>query len=216
MYAAGCWRTRLRPVRTWTRARLAAGARASSCRQRDRWHSWKNATQRDTGLREVRVDNCGPARGQPLAELARRMVAVAQPRPRHRVFSSRAHLASVRGECCTGVGEGLWAHSGTKSCAEPRASSSARRRAYLAPTTRGRRQTTIRLQLELDLPAPGNFYVNLPPLFLGHFSPVFSPFVPRFYAVLPILPPRFRKPAPRPGKTVRNGRKRRVKTPKLT
>ena len=52
----------------------------------------------------------------------------------------------------------------------------------------------------------GNFYVNLPPLFLGHFSPIFARFFPRFFAVLPILPPRFRKPAPRPRKTFRDGR----------
>ena len=49
-WAAGCWRTRLRPVRTWTRARLAAGARASSCRQRHRSHSWKNSNPERHGL----------------------------------------------------------------------------------------------------------------------------------------------------------------------
>ena len=30
------------------------------------------------------------------------------------------------------------------------------------------------------VPAPGNFYVNLPPLFLGHFSPIFPRFFPIF------------------------------------
>ena len=32
----------------------------------------------------------------------------------------------------------------------------------------------------LVVPAPGNFYVNLPPLFLGHFSPIFARFFPVF------------------------------------
>eukprot|EP01045_Picozoa_sp_COSAG04_P048876 COSAG04_NODE_18985_length_427_cov_2.112805_1_plen_62_part_01 len=32
----------------------------------------------------------------------------------------------------------------------------------------------------LRVPAPGNFYVNLPPLFLGHFSPIFARFFPVF------------------------------------
>ena len=31
-----------------------------------------------------------------------------------------------------------------------------------------------------DVPTPGNFYVNLPPLFLGHFSPIFPRFFPIF------------------------------------
>ena len=47
--------------------------------------------------------------------------------------------------------------------------------------------------------------------FLAHFSPFF----PHFFAVLPVLPPRFRKPAPRPGKTARNGRKTAGKKPQV-
>eukprot|EP01045_Picozoa_sp_COSAG04_P025334 COSAG04_NODE_3306_length_2950_cov_2.006664_2_plen_109_part_00 len=31
-----------------------------------------------------------------------------------------------------------------------------------------------------NVPTPGNFYVNLPPLFLGHFSPIFARFSPFF------------------------------------
>ena len=36
-----------------------------------------------------------------------------------------------------------------------------------------------------SVPAPGNFYVNLPPLFLGHFSPIF----PRFFPIFSPFPP---------------------------
>eukprot|EP01045_Picozoa_sp_COSAG04_P001102 COSAG04_NODE_34_length_34523_cov_40.302446_16_plen_110_part_00 len=38
--------------------------------------------------------------------------------------------------------------------------------------------------------------------YLAHFFPVFS----RFFAVPSVWPPRFQKPAPRPRKTVQNGR----------
>ena len=68
----------------------------------------------------------------------------------------------------------------------------------------------------LGIPAPGNIYVNLPPLFLGHFSPIF----PRFFPVFSPFPPscpqdsgnRHQDPEKRP-ETVQ---KRRVKNPKLT
>ena len=43
--------------------------------------------------------------------------------------------------------------------------------------------------------------------FLAHFSPVFS----RFFAIFSVWPPRFQKPAPRPRKTVRNGRETAAK-----
>ena len=39
-----------------------------------------------------------------------------------------------------------------------------------------------------EVPAPGNFYVNLPPLFLGHFSPIFPVFSPFFRLSLRLAP----------------------------
>ena len=39
-----------------------------------------------------------------------------------------------------------------------------------------------------DVPTPGNFYVNLPPLFLGHFSPIFARFSPVFSPFAPSFP----------------------------
>eukprot|EP01045_Picozoa_sp_COSAG04_P012791 COSAG04_NODE_875_length_9692_cov_6.365266_9_plen_251_part_00 len=43
--------------------------------------------------------------------------------------------------------------------------------------------------------------------FLAHFFPVF----PHFFAIFSVWPPRFQKPAPRPRKTVRNGRETAAK-----
>ena len=62
----------------------------------------------------------------------------------------------------------------------------------------------------------GRFLCQLAPTLLRPFLAHFCSFFPRCFAVLSILPPRFRKPAPRPGKTVRNGRKTAGKNPKLT
>ena len=38
------------------------------------------------------------------------------------------------------------------------------------------------------VPAPSNFCVNLPPLFLGHFSPIFARFFPVFSPFPPSCP----------------------------
>ena len=59
------------------------------------------------------------------------------------------------------------------------------------------------------------FLCQLAPTLFRPFLAHFSPFFPHFFAVLPILPPRFRKPAPRPGKTVRNGRKTAGQKPQV-
>ena len=77
---------------------------------------------------------------------------------------------------------------------------------------------TVRMHhLNIDItPTPGNFYVNLPPLFLGHFSPIF----PRFFPIFSPFPPscphdsgnRHQDPETR-SVTVE---KRRAKNPKLT
>ena len=45
-----------------------------------------------------------------------------------------------------------------------------------------------RAALADDVPTPGNFYVNLPPLFLGHFSPIFPRFFPIFSPFSPSCP----------------------------
>ena len=44
---------------------------------------------------------------------------------------------------------------------------------------------TVRMHHLNITPTPGNFYVNLPPLFLGHFSPIFSSFFPVFFRLAP-------------------------------
>ena len=66
---------------------------------------------------------------------------------------------------------------------------------------------------ETEAPAPGNFYVNLPPLFLGHFSPIFPRFFPFFRRSLSQTP----KIQETGAKTRKNGPKRskngRPKTP---
>ena len=66
------------------------------------------------------------------------------------------------------------------------------------------------------VPAPGNFYVNLPPLFLGHFSPIFA----RFFAVFSPFSPSCRQDSGNrhqdPEKRSETVEKRRVKNPKLT
>ena len=61
----------------------------------------------------------------------------------------------------------------------------------------------------------GQFLCQLAPTLFRPFLAHFCSFFPRFFAVLSILPPRFRKPAPRPGKTVRNGRKTAGKKPQV-
>ena len=61
----------------------------------------------------------------------------------------------------------------------------------------------------------GQFLCQLAPTLFRPFLAHFCSFFPRFFAVLSILPPRFRKPAPRPGKTVRNGRKTAGQKPQV-
>ena len=51
------------------------------------------------------------------------------------------------------------------------------------------------------VPAPRNFYVNLPPLFLGHFSPIFPRFSP-FFRRSPHLSPKIQETGT---KTRKNG-----------
>ena len=65
------------------------------------------------------------------------------------------------------------------------------------------------------LTCSGQFLCQLAPTLFRPFLAHFCSFFPRFFAVLSILPPRFRKPAPRPGKTVRNGRKMAGKKPQV-
>ena len=66
------------------------------------------------------------------------------------------------------------------------------------------------------IPAPGNFYVNLPPLFLGHFSPIFA----RFFPVVSPFSPSCRQDSGNrhqdPEKRSETVEKRRAKNPKLT
>ena len=68
----------------------------------------------------------------------------------------------------------------------------------------------------LHVPAPGNFYVNLPPLFLGHFSPIF----PRFFPIFSPFSPSCRQDSGNrhqdPEKRSETVEKRRAKNPKLT
>ena len=67
----------------------------------------------------------------------------------------------------------------------------------------------------LDSTYSGKFLCQPAPTLFRPFLAHFCSFFPRFFAVLSILPPRFRKPAPRPGKTVRNGRKTAGKNPQV-
>ena len=67
-----------------------------------------------------------------------------------------------------------------------------------------------------EVPAPGNFYVNLPPLFLGHFSPIFSRFFPVFSPFPPSCPQDSGNRHQDPEKRSVTVEKRRAKTPKLT
>ena len=71
----------------------------------------------------------------------------------------------------------------------------------------GRFRTTVRLRTLSRI--YGAFAVNrsLDPLSLGHFTSFF----PHLFATFSVLSPRFQKPAPRPRKTVRNGRETAAK-----
>ena len=66
------------------------------------------------------------------------------------------------------------------------------------------------------VPAPRNFYVNFPPLFLGHFSPIFSRFFPVFSPFPPSCPQDSGNRHQDPEKRSVTAEKRRAKTPKLT
>ena len=66
------------------------------------------------------------------------------------------------------------------------------------------------------VPAPGNFNVNLPPLFLGHFSPISSRFFPVFSLFPPSCPQDSGNRHQDPEKRSVTAGKRRVKNPKLT
>ena len=66
------------------------------------------------------------------------------------------------------------------------------------------------------VPAPGNFYVNLPPLFLGHFSPIFARFFPIFSPFSPSCPQDSGNQRQDPEERSATVEKRRVKNPKLT
>ena len=61
----------------------------------------------------------------------------------------------------------------------------------------------------------GQFLCQLAPTLFRPFLAHFCSFFPRFFAVRSVFPARFRKPAPRPGKTVRNGRKTAGKKPQV-
>ena len=67
-----------------------------------------------------------------------------------------------------------------------------------------------------DSTPEGNFYVNLPPLFLGHFSPIFT----RFFPILSPFSPSCRQDSGNrhqdPEKWSETVEKRRAKNPKLT
>ena len=69
---------------------------------------------------------------------------------------------------------------------------------------------------EAAVPTPGNFYVNLPPLFLGHFSPIFARFSPVFSPFSPSCPQDSGNRHQDPEKRSETVEKRRAKTPKLT
>eukprot|EP01045_Picozoa_sp_COSAG04_P026770 COSAG04_NODE_3784_length_2534_cov_16.639425_2_plen_283_part_00 len=66
------------------------------------------------------------------------------------------------------------------------------------------------------LPTPGNFYVNLPPLFLGHFSPIFARFFPVFSPFAPSCRQDSGNRRQDPKKRSATVEKRRAKNPKLT
>ena len=66
------------------------------------------------------------------------------------------------------------------------------------------------------VPTPGNFYVNLPPLFLGHFSPIFPRFFPIFSPFSPSCPQDSGNRHQDPEKRSETVEKRRVQDPKLT
>eukprot|EP01045_Picozoa_sp_COSAG04_P009370 COSAG04_NODE_540_length_12878_cov_10.484858_7_plen_261_part_00 len=66
------------------------------------------------------------------------------------------------------------------------------------------------------LPTPGNFYVNLPPLFLGHFSPIFARFFPVFSPFSPSCPQDSGNRHQDPEKRSETVEKRWAKTPKFT
>ena len=70
--------------------------------------------------------------------------------------------------------------------------------------------------LQHQVPAPGNFYVNLPPLFLGHFSPIFARFFPVFSPFSPSCRQDSGNRHQDPEKRSETVEKRRAKTPKLT
>ena len=84
------------------------------------------------------------------------------------------------------------------------------------PSCRGSEQPALALNFESSVPTPRNFYVNLPPLFLGHFSPIFA----RFFAVFSPFAPSFPQDSGNgrqdPEKRSETVEKRRNKNPKLT
>ena len=75
---------------------------------------------------------------------------------------------------------------------------------------------TVARPVIFGVPAPGNFYVNLPPLFLGHFSPIFAPFFPVFSPFSPSCRQDSGNRHQDPEKRSVTVEKRRVKNPKLT
>ena len=66
------------------------------------------------------------------------------------------------------------------------------------------------------VPTPGNFYVNLPPLFLGHFSPIFARFFPVFSPFSPSCRQDSGNRHQDPEKRSVTVEKRRAKNPKFT
>ena len=62
----------------------------------------------------------------------------------------------------------------------------------------------------------GEYLCQLTPTLFRPFLAHFFPFFPHSFAVPSVLPARFRKPAPRPGKRSVTVGKRRAKNPKLT
>ena len=66
------------------------------------------------------------------------------------------------------------------------------------------------------VPTPGNFYVNLPPLFLGHFSPIFPRLFPMFSPFSPSFPQDSGNRHQDPEERSVTVERRRDKPPKLT
>ena len=83
------------------------------------------------------------------------------------------------------------------------------RRGVAVPHCRERRRSR---RLGEVVPAPGNFYVNLPPLFLGHFSPIFARFFPVFSPFSPSCRQDSGNRHQDPEKRSETVEKRRVKT----